>query len=111
MTKVGTNGGNNVYLWKHTSSALPENIIFNNGTDQTGNLSFTNGGYYNQSGTLVGTVVNSTGIDAVTTLEYQTVNVYTLDGRLIRSAVPAAAAVKGLSKGLYLVGGKKVAVR
>ncbi len=111
MTKVGTNGGNNVYLWKHTSSALPENIIFNNGTDQTDDLSFTNGGYYNQSGTLVGTVVNSTGIDAVTTLEYQTVNVYTLDGRLIRSAVPAAAAVKGLSKGLYLVGGKKVAVR
>lgn len=111
MTKVGTNGGNNVFLWKHTSSALPENIIFNNGTDQTDNLTFTNGGYYNQSGTLVGTVVNSTGIDAVTTLEYQTVNVYTLDGRLIRSAVPAAAAVKGLSKGLYLVGGKKVAVR
>ena len=111
MTKVGTNGGNNVYLWKHTSSALPENIIFNNGTDQTDDLSFTNGGYYNQSGALVGTVVNSTGIDAVTTLEYQTVNVYTLDGRLIRSAVPAAAAVKGLSKGLYLVGGKKVAVR
>ena len=111
MTKVGTNGGNNVFLWKHTSSALPENIIFNNGSDQTDDLSFTNGGYYNQSGALVGTVVNSTGIDAVTTLEYQTVNVYTLDGRLIRSAVPAAAAVKGLSKGLYLVGGKKVAVR
>ena len=111
MTKVGTNGGNNVFLWKHTSDALPENIIFNNGTDQTDDLSFTNGGYYNQSGALVGTVVNSTGIDAVTTLEYQTVNVYTLDGRLIRSAVPAAAAVKGLSKGLYLVGGKKVAVR
>lgn len=111
MTKVGTNGGNNVFLWKHTSDALPENIIFNNGTDQTDDLTFTNGGYYNQSGALVGTVVNSTGIDAVTTLEYQTVNVYTLDGRLIRSAVPAAAAVKGLSKGLYLVGGKKVAVR
>ena len=111
MTKVGTNGGNNVFLWKHTSDALPENIIFNNGTDQTDDLTFTNGGYYNQSGALVGTVVNSTGIDAVTALEYQTVNVYTLDGRLIRSAVPAAAAVKGLSKGLYLVGGKKVAVR
>ena len=41
-------------------------------------------------------------------------DVYTIDGRLVRTAgrdVTAAEAVKGLPKGLYIVGGRKVVVR
>ena len=51
ITKVGTNNGNDVYLWKYSGSA-PANIIFNNGTDQTDDFTFTNGGYYDATGLL-----------------------------------------------------------
>ena len=57
MTKVGENNGNNVWLWTADSNVNPSQILFNgnNGADQTGDFSFTNGGYYTQSG-LIGTV-------------------------------------------------------
>lgn len=38
-------------------------------------------------------------------------DVYTLDGRFVRSASTVAEAVKGLDKGVYIVGGKKYIVR
>ena len=41
-------------------------------------------------------------------------DVYTIDGRLVRRnamTTDAAEAVKGLERGLYIVGGKKVVVR
>ena len=61
MTKVGNaDNGNAVYLWTADASVLPTSILFNanNGADQTGDFTFTNGGYYAQSG-LVGTVTGS----------------------------------------------------
>ena len=39
------------------------------------------------------------------------VNVYTLDGVLIRKQVDAATATSGLKKGVYIVGNKKVLVK
>lgn len=38
------------------------------------------------------------------------VDVYTLDGRCIRRAVPAGEAVNGLQNGIYLIGNRKVVV-
>lgn len=40
-----------------------------------------------------------------------TVNVYTIDGVLVKKGVKAANAKSGLKKGLYIVGGKKVLVK
>ena len=61
MTKVGTNNGKNVYQWIYdgTFEFLPEMVLFNNGTDQTENMEFKNGGYYSESG-LVGIVGGGT---------------------------------------------------
>lgn len=59
----------------------------------------------------------STGISGVVTdgnMPAPRADVYTIDGRLVRTAgrdVTAAEAVKGLPKGLYIVGGRKVVVR
>ncbi|MDD4760377.1 MAG: hypothetical protein PHU66_06150, partial [Bacteroidaceae bacterium] len=39
------------------------------------------------------------------------VNVYTIDGKLLKRNVKATEAGKGLNKGLYIVGKKKVAVK
>ena len=67
LTKVGTNNGNDVWLWKYSGNT-PDMIIFNDGqassTSKTGDLTFVNGGYYNQSGTLVGTVEKTTPTEA-----------------------------------------------
>ena len=40
----------------------------------------------------------------------ETVNVYTLSGQLVRQAVSRSQAVSGLTKGIYIVGGKKIVV-
>ncbi len=55
IVQVGTaSNGNKVYRWTYDGSLTtqPASIIFNDGTNQTGNLSFTNGGYYNVKGLL-----------------------------------------------------------
>ena len=60
---------------------------------------------------------HSTGIGAIVVDEASNpmrAGVYTTDGRLVRRCAhgtKAADAVKGLPKGLYIVGGKKIAVR
>ena len=38
------------------------------------------------------------------------VDVFAIDGRLVRKGVPAAEALKGLRPGVYVIGGKKVQV-
>ncbi|MBD5317572.1 MAG: hypothetical protein HDS11_07885, partial [Bacteroides sp.] len=43
--------------------------------------------------------------------EAQNVDVYTITGRRVRTAVSAANATDGLTPGLYIIGGKKVAVK
>ena len=50
MTFVGgTNGGRSVYAWS-TNAGTPGMIIFNNGSSQTGDLTFHNGYYYSNNG-------------------------------------------------------------
>lgn len=71
-----TNEGNGIYSWTYTGNltTAPESIIFsNNGSSQTGTLSFVNGGVYTSSG-LVG---NAT---AVSCKELTGVTLSGLDG-------------------------------
>ena len=98
-TKIGTNNGKNVWKWSYSGSLTtqPQYIIFNNNNngEQTADLDFQNGGYYNQAGALQGTV---TGIDPVTlSTDKQSTKIFTLDGRQ----------VKNPGRGLYIINGKK----
>ena len=98
-TKVGTNNGMNVWKWTYsgTLTTQPTFIIFNNNNNgqQTADLNFTNGGYYNEAGALQGTV---TGIDAVTfSTDKHSTKIFTLDGREVKTP----------ERGIYIVNGKK----
>ena len=118
-TRVGTaTNGNGVWKWtwnKAFTSAAASNtgIIFsNNGTPQTIDMPFTNGGYYDITG-LQG-VVNAitTSIGGVEAGDGTVItNVYTLDGRLLRRQVKSTNATEGLPKGVYIVGNKKIVVK
>lgn len=109
--------GNTVWKWtwngkkqKGSSAKQPDFIIFsNNGKPQTVNLYFGNGGYYNEDG-YQGTVI-TTGIRDVKLDQETDMKVYTLDGRLLRTAKNGSDALNGLNKGVYIVNGKKVIVR
>lgn len=56
------------------------------------------------------TVGTATGIDAATTVSNKTVNVYNLNGMLIKKAVPADD-LMNITKGVYIVNGKKYVVK
>jgi hypothetical protein len=49
--------------------------------------------------------------DAILNAQLGNVNVYSIDGILIKKNVKASEAVKGLAKGIYIIGNKKVAVQ
>lgn len=49
-----------------------------------------------------------TGVTTITVEDRQAVNVYTLNGTLLRQAVKSQNALNGLQPGIYVVGGKKV---
>lgn len=111
---IGTaDNGNQVWKWtwdgtKQNNSAAtqPAMIIFSSeGSPQTKDLDFQNGGYYNEYG-LQGNV--TTGIRPVATPDINTQRkVYALDGRLVRIAAPGEDALGGLPKGVYIVNQKK----
>lgn len=100
------------FVWKWTFSEsdykgtagtakMPSHIIFNNdGSAQTDNLIFKNGGFYDQTG-LLGTVTTDIHI---TTFDKaaKTQRIYTLDGRYVGTDFSA------LSRGLYIVNGRKI---
>ncbi len=111
-TKVGTNNNKNVWKWSYTGSLTtqPKFIIFSdNGNNQTSDLDFKNGGYYNESGVLKGA---ATGIllPTVTPTSKTLLRVYTIDGHLLH-VLPAGTtvneALNQLQHGLYLINGKK----
>jgi alpha-amylase len=111
------NNGNKVWKWswdgtkeKKSSATQPQKIIFSNqGSPQTEDLIFTNGGYYNKKG-LQGQVT-ATGIRAIDADAQGVTKVYTLDGRLVKIVPNNADALSGLAKGIYIVNKKKFIVR
>lgn len=109
------NTGKTVWKWTYKSSdrknqsSSNEGIIFNDGTNQTADLVFTNGGYYNLEG--LQAVVSVTGIHSIEAPEAGNVKVYSLDGRLILQAPNGSEAIKLLKKGVYIINNKKVAIK
>ena len=101
---LGTaNNGNKVWKWTYqgTSTMKPTGIIFNNnGSPQTDDLAFENGGYYTRDG-LKGNVITA----GISDVQRSTFNVqrstYDLQGR---KTIP-------LKKGLYIRQGKKLLVQ
>jgi alpha-amylase len=104
--------GNKVWKWtwdgtkqSNTSVTKPGMIIFSNhGSPQTADLSFQNGGYYNEKG-FVKTI--PTSIQAINFANDLTDKVYTLDGRL----VSPDGRLNNLPKGIYIIGKRKVVLR
>jgi alpha-amylase len=105
------NKGNSVWKWtlkdsdKKSQTSTNEGIIFNDGTNQTADLAFKNGGYYNEDG-LQG-IVTTTAIHSITAQTDGETKVYTLDGRLIRTAKNSQEALSGLLKGIYIINQRK----
>ena len=105
--------GNKVWKWtwdgtkqKNSSATQPAMIIFSNhGAPQTADLVFKNGGYYTKDGLY--DVVTPTGIRAISADVQESTKVYTLDGRLVRTAPKGSDALSGLAKGIYIVNKKK----
>jgi alpha-amylase len=100
-THVGTYNSKKVWKWSYsgTKTTQPANIIFNDGTNQTTDLIFKNGGYYNPNG-LKGIV---TGVRSIRTPVSNSMRrIYTIDGRY------AGTEFNVLPHGIYVVNGKKV---
>ena len=103
--------GNKVWKWtwdgtkqNNTSVSKPGMIIFNNfGAPQTKDLTFQNGGYYNEKG-LQKTITN---IPAITFTNDNADKVYTLDGRQVRTD----GRLDNLPKGIYIIGKRKVVLQ
>ncbi|MCR4583170.1 MAG: starch-binding protein [Prevotella sp.] len=104
-TLLGTaDNGNNVWKWKATKTTAPDYIIFNDGSQQTADLTYTNGGYYTKDG--LKATVSPTAIQSAKVADTGLVKVYALDGRFIREASPRHA-LDGLKKGVYIINNKK----
>ena len=99
-TFLGTaDNGNKVFKWVSAKTTAPDNIIFSGGGNQTGNLVFTNAGYYTKDGKQ--DVVTTTGIEAIhTTPSYKDNIIYDLQGRRVMEGQ--------MKKGIYIINGKKV---
>ena len=63
--------------------------------------------YFSVEGKVSGVVE----VEADGTIGNQKVNVYDLNGRLVRANVDSFCALKGLNPGIYIVNGKKVLVK
>ena len=110
-TKLGTaDNGNSVWKWDVTGTTNPDNIIFSGGGAQTDNMKFTNGGYYFGKEGLKATVT-ATAIRNVRMQADGEIKVFTLDGRLIRTAKNSEEALSGLPKGIYIINNKKFVVK
>ena len=115
-TKLNIKGdnGEDIWEWKYTGNltTMPTHIIFNNGgnNDQTADLTFSNGGVYNKNGACA--VPNSlSGIDYVNMLTIQPYIVYDLRGMKVTTVYSMEEAFSTLPRGIYVVNGKKIAVR
>jgi Glycosidases len=112
--KVATaTNGNAVYKWTYdgTITKTPEYVIFNNGSQQTANLLFTNGGYYTYNGYQYQTAkLAITGINYLTPVSTNSlVKVYSINGQLLKTGY-LDSVMKTLDKGFYIVNGKKIMI-
>ncbi len=57
------------------------------------------------------TYSKATGIDAAKTDANGSVEVYTIDGKKVKSSDSIAKAIQGLKSGIYVVGGKKIVIK
>lgn len=102
-TKVGTNNGKNVWKWTYTGplTTLPTNIIFsNNGANQTTDLDFKNGGYYNEAGALQGIVTDIQKVHVTDVKQDADTHWYDLRGNRLTS--------EPTHQGIYIHQGKKI---
>ncbi|MBR5036396.1 MAG: starch-binding protein [Prevotella sp.] len=116
-TFLGTaDNGKKVWKWtwdgtkqNNSSAKQPAMIIFsNNGSPQTADLVFTNGGYYNEKG-LQAQV--TTGIETILgskSTVHSSDAIYDLSGRKVGSIGTSASR---LPKGIYIVGGRKFVIK
>ena len=113
------NADNGKKVWKWTwdgtkqnnsSAKQPAKIIFsNNGSPQTDDLVFTNGGYYNEKGLQAQVTTGIESLNADTSLESRGNGaIYDLSGRKVGSIGTSASQ---LPKGIYIVGGKKFVIK
>ena len=115
-TLLGTaKNGNKVWKWtwdgtkqNNSSAKQPAKIIFsNNGSPQTADLPFTNGGYYNKDGfqAQVATGIENVTLEPSAECE-ENAAIYNLRGQKV-----GASSLKNLPKGIYIVRGQKVVIR
>ena len=73
---VTINNKYNAYRWTSTMSGTPDNIIFNNGSSQTADLVFVNGGVYDGNGTLLTTITPTVAAEPTISLHYSPSEIY-----------------------------------
>lgn len=118
-TKVGvTDSGNEVWKWTWNGSftkgsaegQVPTGIIFNDsGDNQTNDLKFENGAYYNPTGVNLGVVTDIKKCVAQTS-KTTSVKIYTLQGCEVGTTNNVQRALQQLPKGVYLINHQKVVV-
>ena len=107
--KIGRNNGKFVWKWTYSGALTtkPTFIIFNNNNNgqQTADLNFQNGGYYNDAGALQGVVTAVvTGVENVICNKENKGNTwYDLHGRLLNN--------KPTNHGVYIQNNKKIVIR
>lgn len=98
-TLLGTaDNGNKVFKWTSTKTTAPNYIIFSGGGNQTSDLTFVNGGYYNKDGLKTNV---TTGIQTPQLSSSTVSTIFDLQGR--RVSQPKA--------GVYIINKKKVIIR
>ena len=105
---IGTaDNGNKVFKWISAKTTAPDMIIFSGGGNQTADLRFTNAGYYTKDGQQA---VVTTGIEEVRwkTSDGRNNVWYDLQGRRLS---PLSSQPSPLTKGLYIVNGRKVLLK
>ena len=105
-TKLGTaDNGNSVWKWTVTGSVNPDNIIFSGGGMQTGNMNYTNGGYYFGKDGLKATVT-ATAIRHIDMSDQHAEHaVFDLQGRQVGTTKSS------LKPGVYIINKQKFIVR
>lgn len=117
--KVGENAkGNQIWKWvgPASSEGTPTGIIFSvNGSPQTADLDYHEGGYYDIVTGFLGDMSTAgiSGVIADAPHGSAPVKVYTLTGLELRrcaAGTKPSDAVKGLPNGMYIVGNRKIVV-